>query len=125
MPQTVPGPMAFFSCEVVPNPSGVLRYKVIFKRRGSVLGEWPVATIAEGEAQAPKRFAMSETLFLRRSESRERRTVDHGMRVYSSVAGGVRTRIASCFPDPRSQPSQRREPAESQNLAAARSAPSP
>jgi hypothetical protein len=43
--------MAFFSCEVVPNPSGVLPYKVVFKRHGSVLGEWPVSSIAEGEAQ--------------------------------------------------------------------------
>jgi hypothetical protein len=43
--------MAFFSCEVVPNPSGVLPYKVIFKHLRSVLGEWPVSSIAEGEAQ--------------------------------------------------------------------------
>jgi hypothetical protein len=43
--------MAFFNCEVVPNLSGLLPYKVVFKRLGSVLGEWPVASIAEGEAQ--------------------------------------------------------------------------
>jgi hypothetical protein len=40
--------MAFFTCEVVLNP---LPYKVVFKRLGSVLGEWPVSSIAEGEAQ--------------------------------------------------------------------------
>ena len=43
--------MAFFACEVVPNPSGLLPYKVVFKRHGAVLGEWPVSSIAEGEAQ--------------------------------------------------------------------------
>jgi hypothetical protein len=43
--------MAFFTCEVVPNPSGLLPYKVIFKRHGSMLGVWPVSSIAEGEAQ--------------------------------------------------------------------------
>jgi hypothetical protein len=43
--------MAFFTCEVVPNPRGVLPYKVIFKHLRSVLGEWPVSSIAEGEAQ--------------------------------------------------------------------------
>jgi hypothetical protein len=43
--------MAFFSCEVVLNPNGLLPYKVVFKRLGSVLGEWLVSSIAEGEAQ--------------------------------------------------------------------------
>jgi hypothetical protein len=43
--------MAFFTCEVVPNPGGLLPYKVVFRRHGSVLGEWPVRSIAEGEAQ--------------------------------------------------------------------------
>jgi hypothetical protein len=43
--------MAFFTCEVVPNPSGLLPYKVVFKRHGSVLGEWPVSSIAEGKVQ--------------------------------------------------------------------------
>jgi len=43
--------MAFFTCEVVPNPSGLLPYKVVFKRHGAVLGEWPVSSIAEGETQ--------------------------------------------------------------------------
>jgi hypothetical protein len=43
--------MAFFTCEVVPNPSGLLPYKVIFKHLRSVLGEWPVSSVAEGEAQ--------------------------------------------------------------------------
>ena len=43
--------MAFFTCEVVPNPSGVLPHKVVFKHLRSVLGEWPVGSIAEGEAQ--------------------------------------------------------------------------
>jgi hypothetical protein len=43
--------MAFFTCEVAPNPGGLLPYKVVFKRHGSVLGEWPVSSIAEGEAQ--------------------------------------------------------------------------
>ena len=42
--------MAFFTCEVVPNPSGLLPYNVVFKRQGAVLGEWPVSYIAEGEA---------------------------------------------------------------------------
>jgi hypothetical protein len=48
--------MAFFSCEVVSNPSGLLPYKVVFKRHGSVLGEWPVSSIAEGEAQIAAAF---------------------------------------------------------------------
>ena len=43
--------MAFFRCEVVPNPSGLQAYKIVFKRLGAVLGEWPVSSIAEGEAQ--------------------------------------------------------------------------
>jgi hypothetical protein len=43
--------MAFFTCEVVPNPSGLLPHKVVFKHLRSVLGEWPVSSIAEGEAQ--------------------------------------------------------------------------
>jgi hypothetical protein len=43
--------MAFFRFEVVPNPSGLLAYKVVFKRHGAVLGEWRVSSIAEGEAQ--------------------------------------------------------------------------
>ena len=43
--------MAFFTGEVVPNPSGLLPYKVVFKRGGAVESEWPVSTIAEGEAQ--------------------------------------------------------------------------
>jgi hypothetical protein len=43
--------MAFFTCEAVPNPGGLLPYKVVFKRHGSVLGEWPVSSITEGEAQ--------------------------------------------------------------------------
>ena len=43
--------MAFFTCEVVPNPSGVLLYKVVFKGHASVLGEWPVSSIAEGVEQ--------------------------------------------------------------------------
>jgi hypothetical protein len=43
--------MAFFNCEVVPNLSGLLPHKVVFKHLRSVLGEWPVASIAEGEAQ--------------------------------------------------------------------------
>jgi hypothetical protein len=43
--------MAFFTCDVVPNTSGLLPYKVVFKRDDAVLGEWPVGSIAEGEAQ--------------------------------------------------------------------------
>jgi hypothetical protein len=43
--------MTFFTCEVVPNPNGLLPYKVVFKRHGTVLGEWPVSSIAKGEAQ--------------------------------------------------------------------------
>jgi hypothetical protein len=43
--------MAFFTCEVVPNQSGVLPYKVVFKHLRSVLGEWPVSSVAEGQAQ--------------------------------------------------------------------------
>ena len=43
--------MALFIYEVVPNPSGLLPYKVVFKSHGVVLGEWPVSSIAEGEAQ--------------------------------------------------------------------------
>ena len=43
--------MASFTCEVVPNPSGLLLYKVVFKRLDSVLGEWPASSVAEGEAQ--------------------------------------------------------------------------
>jgi hypothetical protein len=43
--------MAFFTCDVVPNPSGLLPYKIVFKQDGSVLGEWPVSSIAEGEGQ--------------------------------------------------------------------------
>jgi hypothetical protein len=43
--------MAFFTCEVVPNPSGLLQYKVVFTRHGGVLGEWPESSIADGDAQ--------------------------------------------------------------------------
>jgi hypothetical protein len=43
--------MTYFTSEVVPNPSGLLPYKVVFKRQGEVLGEWPVGSIAEGEEQ--------------------------------------------------------------------------
>ena len=43
--------MAFFTCEVVPNPSGLLPHKVVFKHLRSVLGEWPVSSVAEGQAQ--------------------------------------------------------------------------
>ena len=43
--------MALFTGEVVPNPSGLLPYKVVFKRGDAVASEWPVSTIAEGEAQ--------------------------------------------------------------------------
>jgi hypothetical protein len=43
--------MAFFTGEVVPNPSGLLPYKVVFKRDGAVLSEWPVSSTTEGEAQ--------------------------------------------------------------------------
>jgi hypothetical protein len=43
--------MKFFTCEVVPNPGGLLPYKAVFKRHGVVLGEWPVSSVAEGEAQ--------------------------------------------------------------------------
>jgi hypothetical protein len=45
------GPMAFLTGEVVPNPSGLLPYKIVFKRDGVVVSEWPVGSIAEGEAQ--------------------------------------------------------------------------
>jgi hypothetical protein len=44
-----PHTMAFFTFEVVSNPSGLLPYKVVFKGDGSVLGEWPVGSMAEGE----------------------------------------------------------------------------
>jgi hypothetical protein len=47
----VPFPMAFLTGQVVPNPSGLLPYKVVFKRDDAVASEWPVSTIAEGEAQ--------------------------------------------------------------------------
>jgi hypothetical protein len=43
--------MKFFTCDVVPDPGGMLPYKVVFKRHGVVLGEWPVRSVAEGEAQ--------------------------------------------------------------------------
>jgi hypothetical protein len=43
--------MRFFTCDVVPNPGGLLPYKVVFKRRDVVLGEWAVRSVAEGEAQ--------------------------------------------------------------------------
>ena len=43
--------MALFTGEVVPNPSGLLPYKIVFKRDGVVVSEWPVSSIAEGEAQ--------------------------------------------------------------------------
>jgi hypothetical protein len=43
--------MAFFSCDVVPNLSGLSPHRVVFKRDGKLLGEWPVNSIAEGEAQ--------------------------------------------------------------------------
>jgi hypothetical protein len=37
--------------EMVPNPSGVLPYKVVFKKDDGLVSEWPVSTSAEGEAQ--------------------------------------------------------------------------
>lgn len=43
--------MVFVTGEVVPSPKGLQPYKVIFKRKGVVLSEWPVESIAEGEAQ--------------------------------------------------------------------------
>jgi hypothetical protein len=43
--------MRFFTCDVVPDPDGLLPYKAVFKRHGVVLGEWPVRSVAEGEAQ--------------------------------------------------------------------------
>jgi hypothetical protein len=50
-PHALGSDMAFFTCEVVPNLSGLLPHKVVFKHLCSVLGEWPVGSIAEGEAQ--------------------------------------------------------------------------
>jgi hypothetical protein len=43
--------MAFLTGQVVPNPSGLLPYKIVFKRDGVVVSEWPVSSIAEGKAQ--------------------------------------------------------------------------
>jgi hypothetical protein len=37
--------------EVVPIPSGLLPYKIVFKRDDVGGSEWPVSSIAEGEAQ--------------------------------------------------------------------------
>jgi hypothetical protein len=45
------GPMTFLTGDVVPNPSGLLPYKIVFKREGVTVSEWPVSSIAEGEAQ--------------------------------------------------------------------------
>jgi hypothetical protein len=50
MARIVFGSMAFFTGEVIPNPSGLLPYKIAFKRDDVVVSEWPVSSIAEGEA---------------------------------------------------------------------------
>jgi hypothetical protein len=43
--------MAFLTADVVANPGGELPYKVVFKQGETVLGEWPVESQADGEAQ--------------------------------------------------------------------------
>lgn len=43
--------MESITSEVAANPSGVLPYKVVFRRDDAVLSEWPVSSIAEGESQ--------------------------------------------------------------------------
>jgi hypothetical protein len=48
--------MEFVTGEVTPNPSGVLPYKIVFKRLGAVLSEWPVSSIAEGKMQIAEVF---------------------------------------------------------------------
>jgi hypothetical protein len=48
--------MEFVTGEVAPNPSGVMRYKIVFKRHGAVLSEWPVNSITEGEKQIAEVF---------------------------------------------------------------------
>jgi hypothetical protein len=42
--------------EVVPTPSGLLPYRVVFKRNGDMLSEWPVSSVAEGEKQIALAF---------------------------------------------------------------------
>ena len=37
--------------DVIPNPAGTLPYKVVFRLNGAMLSEWPIISIAEGEAQ--------------------------------------------------------------------------
>lgn len=43
--------MAFSTGEVVPAPGGQTPYKVVFKQGETVLSEWPVSSVDEGEAQ--------------------------------------------------------------------------
>jgi hypothetical protein len=54
--------MAFLNGEVVPNPSGLLPYKIVFKRDGVVVSEWPVSSIAEGEAQVAEALRSIENI---------------------------------------------------------------
>jgi hypothetical protein len=43
--------MAFATADVVPNHGGEKPYKVIFKQGSTVLSEWQVSSIEEGERQ--------------------------------------------------------------------------
>lgn len=43
--------MAFATADVVQNPSGDKAFKVVFKQGCTVLSEWPVNSIKEGEQQ--------------------------------------------------------------------------
>jgi hypothetical protein len=43
--------MAFLTADVVANPGGELPFKVVFRQGETVLGEWPVESKADGEAQ--------------------------------------------------------------------------
>jgi hypothetical protein len=48
--------MEFVTGEVTPNPSGIMPYKIVFKRLGAVLSEWPVNSVAEGKVQIAEVF---------------------------------------------------------------------
>jgi hypothetical protein len=43
--------MAFVTGEVVPTPGEEYPFSVVFKQGDKVLADWPVQSVAEGEAQ--------------------------------------------------------------------------
>ena len=43
--------MAYATADIVPNVSGRLPFKVVFKQGSNLLSEWPVASVQDGQTQ--------------------------------------------------------------------------